>query len=55
MKIKQSVQSADFVRPFSESKRKAYDGPILVTSHGSPGFVFMTLADFEELVKKSKQ
>lgn len=55
MKTRHTMQSADFVRPFAESKRKSYEGPILVTDHGKPVGVYMCLSDFNKLVKEVRK
>ena len=55
MKTKHTMKSSDFVRPFAVSKRKSYEGPILVTDHGDPVGVYMCMSDWQKLTKALRQ
>ncbi|AZU97821.1 hypothetical protein [Vibrio phage LP.2] len=55
MQTKHTMNSSDFVRPFAATKRKSYDGPILVTQNNAPIGVFVCMNDWHELTKIARK
>ena len=52
--MKQSFQLSE-LRSMPVIKKAAYKSPVLLTENGSPEFVFMTIADYEQLKKDAKK
>lgn len=50
----QTLRSEEVAKNFGATKTKAYDGPIMITTHGRVEHVLLTLAQYEKLTRKAK-
>ena len=55
MAAKQTLRSEEVAKNFGAAKTKAYDGPILITTHGRVEHVLMTISQYEAMKKEAKK
>lgn len=47
-----TMSAREFHRDVSAAKREAARGPVVITDHGAPAFVLMTIEDYEAMRDK---
>ena len=48
-----SISSREFNHDVSAAKRAAAEGPVVITDHGRPSHVLLTIADYERLLGRA--